>query len=96
MALHCIRVDPTVAIARGLFDWLAPGDAVLLLGATSTLAQIDHAALSVWLAQEVTLHALADELALLGIDFVDPRVQVTDYTGWVDLVVEHPQQLMWA
>jgi sulfur relay protein TusB/DsrH len=95
MALHCLSVDPAVAIARGVFGWLEAGDAVLLLGPAVTLAQDGHAQLPAWLAHDVTLHALMGELALHGVDAVDPRVQVTDYAGWVELVVEHPQQMTW-
>jgi len=96
MALHCIQVDPAVALARGLLDWLTAGDAVLLLGPASALARDGNAQLTDWLSHEVTLHVLEDELALLGIDAVDARVRVTDYAGWVDLAVRHSRQLAWV
>jgi len=96
MALHCIQVDPAVAIARGLFQWLAAGDAVLLLGPASTLARSGDDQLAAWLAHDVTLHALQEALGLHGIETVDPRVRVTDYAGWVELVIAHPQQLNWS
>ena len=96
MALHCLSVDPAVAAARGIFGWLEAGDAVLLLGPAVTLARRGHGHLASWLSHGVTLYVLAGELALQGVDAVDSRVQVTDYAGWVELVVRHPQQLTWA
>lgn len=96
MALHCIKVDPAIAAARGVLDWLQAGDAVLLLGPASTLAKDGHAQLGTWLSREVRLYALKDELVLQGIDAVDSRVQVTDYAGWVELAVAHPQQMTWS
>lgn len=95
MALHCLSVDPPVAAARGIAAWLEAGDAVLLLGPAVTLARHGNALLDSWLSQGVTLHALTGELALQGVDAVDSRVQVTDYAGWVELVVLHPQQMIW-
>jgi len=95
MALHCLSIDSPVAAARGVPGWLKAGDAVLLLGPAVTLARHGNALLDSWLSHGVTLHALTDQLALQGVDAVDPRVQVTDYAGWVELAVLHPQQLTW-
>lgn len=96
MALHCIQLDPALAMARGLADWLTSGDAILLLGPATSLARTGHPLITHWLRDDITLLALRDELGLHGIDEPHPAIVAVDYAGWVRLVIEHPQQLLWS
>lgn len=94
MVLHCLY-DPKSANARGLRDVLLDGDAIVLLGTAVTLARHRHPALDDWLVRGVSLHALEEDLQLLGVATADPRVAVIDYSGWVELVARLPRQLVW-
>jgi tRNA 2-thiouridine synthesizing protein B len=92
--LHCLH-DPVSANGRRLRDVVREGDAILLLGTAVTLARPRHPALADWLVCGAPLYALREDLQLHGVDVTDPRVEVVDYSGWVELLVQLPKQLDW-
>jgi len=96
MTLHCLYASPESTAALRCRAALAPGDAVLLLGAAVRLADPAHPALPQWGGgHEAALYALQEDLAAHGVAPA-PLVTAVDYAGWVRLSEELPRQQVWT
>ncbi|MFT6406945.1 MAG: tRNA 2-thiouridine synthesizing protein B [Arenicella sp.] len=84
-----------------LFEQLAfaqTGDAIVLIE-DAVLALQSPINLGSFLAkcaaQNIAVYALHDDCQLRGIDNKYPSVLMLDYSGYVDLVVQHDKQVAW-
>jgi len=97
MTLHCLYASPESTAAQRCHAALAPGDALLLLGAAVRLADPGHPALAHWRAGHgAALYALQEDLAAHGVGTPTPVVTAVDYAGWVRLSEELPRQQVWT
>lgn len=81
---------------QGLIALLSPGDDLLLLQ-DGVLAAIEGSqCLTALLQSPATLYVLQEDITARGLgEKTSASVQLTDYTGFVNLTLRHPQQFTW-
>jgi tRNA 2-thiouridine synthesizing protein B len=94
--LHTLHCSPSSAAFADLLRVLAQGDSVLLLGDGVYAAIAGSTALAELSAREVTIHALAQDVAAAAVgSMLDGSIALADYAGFVALTEACPRQLAW-
>ncbi|MEZ5658129.1 MAG: sulfurtransferase complex subunit TusB [Burkholderiaceae bacterium] len=96
--LHIVNRSPLNTTAFDTLDRLASHGALLLIEDAVYAATEGNAAAGqlARLGEKLTIYALAPDLQARGMaDRVLPSVNLVDYAGFVDLVVEQPNCQSW-
>ena len=94
MNLFCLG-EADEGRVRRLVPLVGEGDTILLVGSAVGCARRGHTQLDALAASGASLHALAEDLALYGVQCLDERISAVDYSGWVKLAMQHERQLLW-
>ena len=95
MILHTLNASPDSAAFRQCLRLLAPGDALLLLGAGVYVAIADSAARAELDACGVEWHVLAADALAAGINERLGGASIVDIDGFVELSERYSRQLAW-